>query len=795
MAGKDTNMHIKDILTLLAGAAAAFAVADDDYSGYVQLTDKDTAANQSWNAKGHWSDKAAPSSTKSYYVPAGALLWQQSGNSSTEAARTWNGGRLVIGGTFLTTVNNAAAYAPLVRDLVLLGGSECRVGCFAFLGTINGITSAVTVEGTTDNPAVISHHHANSYNGTRAYNINGTFTGAADSAVVLTRPYVNYNNEAMDFGWSCDIGVEPFASYPGTLVMRGGNFKARPYPNASSYNMPLATLRVEDGANCHFYRNSGTAASDAQIGALDSAGGRLYFNCRTTGGVLSVNPVVNVSKRLSLDAGTVVTIPTNTTPFLVGMTPGNAQGATLKIAHLTGTAAETVGDISAAKVDVAGNAGLGYPVKLVAMAGGDGSKDVFLATPNVAIMTNSNSSADGATGAFDAGNGWMWTNLETPAPDSTHTFLTAKAVTFHGDANYPNAIFSGASSVYSVDGARYVFKEINLCQGCLVRAWGTSVKYRTYKAEKLNVLASSATIDVSASVDLTIDADVCGEGNLQIGNYNNAYGSVHLTHANTNFHGRLTIRQIPSSDTGALTPHKFITELSDSRNWGGECNDPSAAYRAITLKDFPFVRVPSNVTFDEGGRGMLVQGGARFNVAGGKTLTFGNQITYAGVFEKNGNGTLNLGGTARFIDGDEATAPVSGTNELHVIAGALKISSKTAADGLAITFDEGTRLIIPADTEAGYYNKKWADPISIGAADGKLQVEIEPVGIDEPRTVTVPICTFGETAADRISREAFSVSMNKQGMRLRALTKRPNGDGTVSYLATFGPVGFRLMIL
>lgn len=663
----------------------------------------------------------------------------------------------MIGGTFHTTVNNAASYGPLVRDLVLLGGSECRIGCFAFLGAVGDATSAVTVEGTLDNPAVISHHHANSSNGTRAYGIYGTFTGSSDSAVVLTRPYTNYNGEAMDSGWSCDMGETPFASYPGTVVMRGGNFKARPFPNTSSYNMPLATLRVEDGANCHFYRNSGTAASDAHVGALDSIGGRLHFNCRTSGGVLSVNPVVNVSERLSLDADTVVTIPTNTEPFLVGVTPDNAQGATLKIAHLAGRAAETAGDLSAAKVDVAGNAGMGYPVKLVALDCGDGSKDVCLATPNVVVMTNSNSSSDSSTGAFDAGNGWMWTNLETPAPDSAYTYLTTKVVAFHADADYPNATLSGASQVYSVGGARYAFKEINLCQGCLVRSWGTSVKYRTYKAERLNVLASSATIDVSAGVDVTIDADVCGEGNLQIGNYNNAYGSVHLAHMNTNFHGRLTIRQIPEGTTGTLTPNKFTTDLSDSRNWGGGCNDPSAAYRAITLKDFPFVRVQRNVTFDESDRGMLVQGGVRFNVAGGTTLTFGNQITYAGVLEKNGNGTLNLGGAARFLDGDEETAPTAGTNVLHIMAGALKISSKTAADGLAITFDEGTRLIVPADTEAGYCNRKWTAPLSVGTADGKLPVEVEPSGIDEPRMVKVPICTFCKTAADGIPTDAFSV--------------------------------------
>ena len=783
-------MHTKKILSMFVGTAAALVFADD-YSGYVRLDGVDTTANQSWNAKGHWSDKAAPSSTKNYYVPAGSLLYQQSGNSSTDAQRTWNGGQLVIGGTFLTTVNNSAANGPLVNDLVLLGGSDCRVGCFSFLGAINNVMGSVTVEGTLANPAVISHHHPNSSNGTRAYGIYGVFGGSSDSAVVLTRPYTNYNNEAMDYGWSCGIDQEPFAAYPGTVIMRGGNFKARPSQNQSSFNMPLATLRLEDGANCHFYKAAGTLASDAEIGALDSVGGKMYFNYRVSGGVTDVNPVVNVSRRLSLDADTVVTLPANVDSFLVGVRPDNAYGTTFKIAHLTGTAAETVGDLSAAKVAVTNNAQLGYPVKLHAIANGDGTKDVYLATPNVAVMTNLNGSSSSAAGAFDAGSGWMWTNQEEPAANSSMTYLARTVLTLHANANYPDATLTTASSLWSVGGTQYTFKTINLGDSAGIRLWSTADKNRKFTAQKLNVLAPSSKIEVSTGVSVTIDADVCGDGNLEIGNYDNAYGSVHLTHANTNFHGRLTIRQLPYN--GALTPYKFSTQLSDSRNWGGAFDDAANAYRAITLKDFPYVPVQGNVAFPGSGRGILVQSGVRFNVTSGKTLAFGNQITYAGVLEKNGAGTLELAGTARFLDGQPDTAPVAGTNELKILAGALKISSKTAADGLAISFAEGTKLIIPSDTEAGYYNAKWDAPLSIEAADGKLPVEILPVGVGEYGAVTVPVCTVTETAAASIPVDSFSVTMNVKGVRLSSIVKHPNGDGTVSYLATFEPVGLRII--
>ena len=206
------------------------------------------------------------------------------------------------------------------------------------------------------------------------------------------------------------------------------------------------------------------------------------------------------------------------------------------------------------------------------------------------------------------------------------------------------------------------------------------------------------------------------------------------------------------------------------------------------------MRVPSNVSFESSSRGILVQGGARFYVYDGKKLKLGNQVTHAGVLEKNGSGTLELAGTARFLDGQADTAPVAGMNVLHIAAGALKISSKTAADGLAISFAQGTKLIISADTEVGYFNTKWAAPLSIETTDGKLPVEIDPEGVESGTNVTVPVCTFSTAAADNIPTSVFSVAMNKPNMRLKSFEKRPNGDATVSYVAVFGPVGYRLLV-
>jgi len=190
---------------------------------------------------------------------------------------------------------------------------------------------------------------------------------------------------------------------------------------------------------------------------------------------------------------------------------------------------------------------------------------------------------------------------------------------------------------------------------------------------------------------------------------------------------------------------------------------------------------------------MLI-GGAQFTVNAGKTLTLSNQVTYAGELVKDGAGTLDLAGTARFINGEETTAPVAGTNMLNVLAGALKVSSKTAADGLAVTFEEGTRLIVPADTEAGYYNVKWDAPLTINTTDGKLPVEVEMTGNEGTGDITVPICTFNAAAAD-IPETSFEVLRASNKFRQKGpVTTRTNGDGSVTYLATLGLVGTQLLI-
>jgi hypothetical protein len=317
---------------------------------------------------------------------------------------------------------------------------------------------------------------------------------------------------------------------------------------------------------------------------------------------------------------------------------------------------------------------------------------------------------------------------------------------------------------------------------------------RTVKADKVYVHKNSEI--ASSTPYVIVNADFYGDANLTLRNNDDGYGKIRLDKENTNFTGRVIVtQQGPNADKTNITPYKGTLYVSNALNLGGKYygNDN---YRAITFSKYPVIRVQKTTAFNEATRGILIQQGVRLYTDGTKcTLTLSNQVTYAGIVEKVGNGTLDLAGTARFIDGNADTLPVAETNVLNVSNGKLRISSKLAADGLDIRFAQGTKLLIPAQTEAGYYNIKWNAPLTINTNNGKLPVVVEGLEADAARkNITVSICTFNATAAANISEDVFDVSTDTDDLRLKSLQKVSNEDGSVSYIATFGQYGSRIIL-
>ena len=127
-------------------------------------------------------------------------------------------------------------------------------------------------------------------------------------------------------------------------------------------------------------------------------------------------------------------------------------------------------------------------------------------------------------------------------------------------------------------------------------------------------------------------------------------------------------------------------------------------------------------------------------------------------------------------------------------AGALKISSAEAGDGLAVKFSGSARLIVPAASEFGWRNVKWSAPLTVATTSGKLPVEIEPTG-NAGTSITVPICTFSAAAVQNVPETTFAVQKMSNGFSAKsAVTKRTNDDGSVTYLVRMGTSGTQLLL-
>ena len=509
--------------------------------------------------------------------------------------------------------------------------------------------------------------------------------------------------------------------------------------------------------------------------------------------------LVTVTDGFSIDADSTVRLAgVNVGLLAVGVSADNPKGATaLKLLHLSDDAASNApadGLYPAARFMI-GDAGElpDSTFRLAAIDDGAGGKDVFVAAPNLVTMTNANVETTTATatryGAFETGHAGDWSNGETPAADSDKHYWSKQKLCFFESVNLPSATLTfGDASPSWKGGALIAFKEINMLDGVSLGLWASDT-YRRLAAERLNLISPTGAggavkIGPSSGKQLTIDAELCSKTTDLVlhswGVTQETAPRVDLNRVSTNFHARLTF----TTDDTTGAKYLLATQLGDARTWGGAYTATDDGHDAITLAKFVKVSVTNDVTFSEPTRGIFVSGGACFDVPSGRTLRFENPVTWAGELEKTGAGVLDLAGTARFIDGAADTTPLAATNVLTIAEGALRVSSATAADGLAVSFAAGTRLIVPSDGEKGYCNVKWDAPLTIGAADGVLPVEIDVAKAHEAEeTLEVPVATFSATAAASIPTSAFRVAKTTSRHRCQAVVKRENADGSVTYVA------------
>ena len=193
---------------------------------------------------------------------------------------------------------------------------------------------------------------------------------------------------------------------------------------------------------------------------------------------------------------------------------------------------------------------------------------------------------------------------------------------------------------------------------------------------------------------LTFAAELCGGGDLKFTSHTSSSGdpgcSYALTGLNTNFAGRIEVSRGPFTGTNAPdrnadpsnSNYCITLKISDGRSLGGAL--PAFDKDGFKLASHAVLKVSGSTAFNEPTRGWHIAEVGRISVESGKTVAITNtQITYSGEFRKEGNGTLKLGGTARFTAAALET-PLAGTNVLAIAGGAFMPTDTTCCDGLAV---------------------------------------------------------------------------------------------------------------
>lgn len=772
-----------DCIRAAAGGALvcltfAGTVAGEDV--YLEVGDSEDSAFSSVFSGEHWSDRLEPSPGKSYYVGADKVIVL----ADSSSAGTFKGDCLVVeGGVYARA---ATSYTMTWPDLRMLGGSRYR---WENPSVLNG---RVTVSGRV---AFVAPWRTDG----RPF-LGADFLSGPDGFLTLSRSSVSDGGSA----WHA---TGDWSGFTGTLCLSNG---VQFVPSVSVFSLG-GTVRVESGA---YLKNSSQNNASITFGGLEmSDGSTLQMKMYGSNGI---SPITITN---SLSFGGDVTLSYFNNAPVYGYEVGSAKK--LHAFSLSAEAAARGHDLSGVSVpDLKDSLRIGpFPRLRHLSAEADaqtGGEKIYIKyeDDNSAIhyMSVANASTDASQSAFVSADYWRDGFAGQPSMDSVGDLYAGQNILFHAS----NALFYEFPGLeFTIGPGRTVYLQTESVQfgawhftpgsallaytggygkemrgPVRIYSWDGSdgVTFRTWQYCTVDVLGG-----ISGTGELTLSCGTSG-GQSSIGGFglygdNSGFGGdfVFSAPVSTNTwdaaSGAWKDTQFPKLDVG-----RYLTVSVTNGNAFGGTYVGSAAWKSLLVGSYTLIDAGDDVSFDEPTRGMAVMWGGQLRVAQGKTFRIGVPLTLAGEIRKLGAGTLELAGEARFIDGRSSTEPAAGTNALYVADGAVRIAATNAADGIAMTFAQGARLVVDPDEDAdgmsvyGFMATRWPTPLVSESEDGKIAVEVS--GEIPAQGVTVPICTVTAAAAETV---AFRLPRRA---RCRAyVDERRNSDGTVTFVARYEPQG------
>lgn len=760
-----------------AEAVVIDGVTYDETTGYVLMRISDNGYFSSVTGAVNWTTQKVPEPGTNYFVQSGKTLrTPKNDNNDYRSVVTFAGDSLTLGGGQITHCLNSGIgedKAPGVQwyDLRILGG-RYAAGCqlnvirdsqITFVPTSLGPVEFDFTQTATGSAGTGLWFRSTTFSGTSAeataifYNSRRTsrtgiiFRGCDFSGFTGT---FQFGKQGIDTSTYADFGNGTV--FPGTAVIAtNAEFSA----TTSSGSLSLDTIRIEPGGQFWFPKTDVTL----NVGTLQNEDGRMASQSGSEPGIVNVtnNLVTDRTFVLSgfgydLSTGTVQTVAM---PFMTVPEGTSIPDGLFKYKPVTG----------------------GLPNIVVTSETVDGKIRLSVAKKEIeTIKVRDSSAAESGGSSFQTKKTSNWSDGQQPHPGVDYMLgysgygnqLMTGDTTGAASAAVGACLFAGDSltvlggTLALCDVLRNVFSNLTVVAGATISAYTAWEKPNYLCGNTLTLLPSTSSAAVLLSSQngawIVVEHELLGDADLDVCRHSIQTGSglIDLRALNTNYTGRITLacggwRTTGVNWEGTNMVKQVTLRVRDARNLGGLL--ASFTYDALRVRDCQILSVTNDVAFTEQTRGLFIDGCARFNISSGKTLTLAQPLTFAGKLRKEGAGTLALGGTVAFT-ADRLSDPdgLDGTNVLEVVEGSVKPLSKTAADGLAMTFAAGTSLALdidPADADMrqyGLYDIRESTPVTLASGVASLPVTLDGSGIEEPEPfyelglVTVKSSTIAE---------------------------------------------------
>ena len=312
---------------------------------------------------------------------------------------------------------------------------------------------------------------------------------------------------------------------------------------------------------------------------------------------------------------------------------------------------------------------------------------------------------------------------------------------------------------------------------------------------------------------VTIDSVLSGNGNWTVSGMagtGSPFSRISFTADNSEWKGAISLKQdinakseVPSA--GNSKHQKLL--VTNPAGLGGVLDEFNC--KALSLADFSEVIVTNSLELAKDlNRGIYVTNTATINVYADCDFICNWPVTFDGPLRKDGEGTLSLGGDAKFLDsaGEPVGVPRSDVDcRMEVVKGSVKVLRHDCVNGVTVDFkaNADTSLVLEFDPDDadlkryGLCNVKTETPFTAGK---EINVRIDNPDADAliaAKTYKLGLITVKTSAANALNLDSL-IKFNKpaefENLRVRMIREDDGETGFTTYSAYYDFVGFQVIV-